>query len=316
LIISTFSVPEVKAGSENLPLTETQAIVVPGGRGDFDWMQVDSSRRRLLAAHTDKGTLEILDLKEDKLFATIPAGEVRGIAVGKKVYFVGDGKEHKLVFVDADSLKMTGEVNLPGEVDAIAYEPVTKQLYADHNDGDDVWIIDIPTKKLVQTINIGGEPEYIEYDSKTNKLYQNNKTKNTVDVIDPHTKKVIASWSTLPATSPHGLAVDPEANKLYTAGQNNLLVSIDLGSGKVVSQATIAPDVDQIVLDPVKKRVYCACTSFISVVDSSKPELKPLAGVPTNIHVHTLTLDPQTHAVWVSFKEKQQSFLQKFNFNQ
>jgi DNA-binding beta-propeller fold protein YncE len=137
-----------------------------------------------------------------------------------------------------------------------------------------------------------------------------------VDVIDPHTKKVIASWSTMPATSPHGLAVDPVANKLYTAGKNGLLVSIELDSGKVVSQTKIAPDVDQIVLDPVKKRIYCACTSFISVVDSSKPELKPLAGVPTNIHVHTLTLDPETHAVWVSFKEKQQSFLQKFNFNQ
>jgi DNA-binding beta-propeller fold protein YncE len=316
LAINISYVPGAKADRKILPLTQTEAIVVPGGRGDFDWMQVDAVRRRLLAAHTDKGTLEILDLKKEKMLATVPAGEVRGIAFGEKVYILGDGKEHKLVFVDADTLKMTGEVDLPGEVDAIAYEPITKQVYADHDDGVDVWVVDVPTKKLVQTINIGGAPEYIEYDSKTNRLYQNNKTKNTVEVIDPQSKKVVASWSTLPATGPHGLAVDSSANKLYTAGNNGFLVAIDLGSGKIVSRATIVPDVDQIVLDPLKKRVYCACASFISVVDSSHAELKRLADVPTNIHVHTLTLDPETHAVWVSFKEKQQSFLQKFNFNQ
>jgi DNA-binding beta-propeller fold protein YncE len=314
-IISNSFLSSAKAESK-LPLTATDAIVVPGGPAGFDWMTVDAGRHRLLAAHMGKGTLEVLDLKKDKLLASVETGEAQGVAVGEKVYFVGDAKEHKLVFVDADSLKISGEVNMPGEIDAVAYEPHTKQVYVDHDDGTDVWVVSVPTKKLVKTIQISGAPEFVEYDKKTDRLYQNNKTKNRVEVIDPHTNKVVASWSTMPATGPHGLAVDSAEKRLYSAGRNGMLVSIDLVSGKVLSQVAIAPGVDQIVLDPEKKRVYCACKSFISVVDSSTPVLKSLANVPAPAGAHTLTLDPATHAVWISFMDSKQSYLQKFNFNQ
>ena len=38
-------------------------------------------------------------------------------------YFVGDAGDWKVVVVDRETLKKTAEISVPGEVDAVAYEP-------------------------------------------------------------------------------------------------------------------------------------------------------------------------------------------------
>jgi DNA-binding beta-propeller fold protein YncE len=302
-----------EAETPKTSLIARQAILIPGGPGSFDWMTVDNKRRRLLAAHRDKGALEILDLDSNKLIASIKVGACQGVIAGDDSYFVGDQAEHKIVILNAKSLKVTDEIKVPGEIDAITYDPHNRRVYADHDDGTEVWVVDPRQHKVVATVRLSGVPEFIEYNEANDKLYQNIKTTNTLAVIDPKTNKIEASWSTTPAQNPHGLAIDSKRQRVFSAGSNGTLVATDMKNGKVKSDVQIGKKVDQIAFDPEKKRVYCACDSVISVVDASEEKLKLIENAQSHKGAHTLTVDCKTHAVWISYADESNSYLQRFD---
>lgn len=288
------------------------AIVLPGPAGKFDWMMVDAIRHRLLAAHRDANTAEILDLKTGKLIGSVKTGAAQGVAMDRNLYFFGDEKDQKVVIIDAKTLKLTKEIAVPGEVDAMAYDDVHHKLYVDHDNGKDVWVIDPSSAKMVATISIDGAPEFVEYDKLTNKVYQAIKTTNTVAVINPVTYKVEKSWSTLPAEKPHGLAIDSKSGRLFTAGSNGKLVVIDLKTGKVTGSVDIAKRVDQIAFDPGTHNICCACAGFVSVANEAPDgSLKAVKDIATHKGAHTLAIDPDTHAVWLSYTDEAHSYLQR-----
>jgi DNA-binding beta-propeller fold protein YncE len=288
-----------------------KVIKMPGGAGKFDWMMVDARTDCLLAGHKGVGTLDVLDLKNDKLKASLKVGECQGVAASDKYYFAGDAEEQKVVLIDAASLKTVGEIKVPGEIDAIAYDAKNDKLYADHDDGKDVWVIDVPSRKVMKTIDIGGVPEYLEVDGSGMLVFQNNKTGNTIDVINTKEHKIDARWSTAPAEKPHGLALDEKQKRIYTAGDNGFVVSIDLDTGKPVSSVSIPLGADQIAFDSELKRLYCACRQkdVITVVDCSGPSLRVLQNLPVAAGTHTLTVDPRRHTVWYSYANNTGSFL-------
>ena len=315
---ASFGAGDQKEASKEY-LKAQPAIVIPGGGGAFDWMLVDDKRRCLLAAHKGKGTLEVLDLTSGKLKGSPKVGECQGVAISEKdkLYFAGDAQESKVVILNADTLKIEGEIKVPGEIDAMAYDEKNAKLYVDHDDGDDVWVVDGHSKKIVSTIKVSGMPEYIDVDAKNNKIYQNLKTSNSVAVIDPSSMTIESTWSTEPAQRPHGLAIDEKQQRLYSAGGNGILVSIDLKTGKVISSVKIAPGADQISYDPEKQRLYCACGkkkegSTISIVDCAAEKLALLQNLTVSPGAHTLAVDPKTHSVWISYMNGTNSYLQCF----
>lgn len=175
-----------------------------------------------------------------------------------------------------------------------------------------VCVIDIKNKKLVSTITISGVPEFVAYDPTSDRIYQNIKTNDTLVVINPNTNKVEATWSTLPVTSPHGLAVDSKTGRVFFAGRNGKLAAIDMKTGKVTAQAEIAPGTDQITFDASSKTIYCASKGFISAVKETDSGFEGLGNVPTHERTHTLAVDSARHEVWASYADKEHSYLQKF----
>ena len=296
------------------PLTAQKPVLVPGGAGAWDWMTVDSAKRRLLATHKGTGTVALLSLTGKPTVTNLPVGAAQGIAVdtANNQYIAGDDTENKIVFVDRTTLKITGEVKVTGPVDDIELNPKNGLLYADHDDGTEVWVIDPKARKIVGTVTIGEGPEYIVYDAVTNRLYQNIKTNDTVQVIDPATNTVTATWATAPATGPHGLALDAKTGRLFAAGKNGKLAVLEIKTGKVLGSADIGPGVDQIAYDSQTKRLYCGCKGVISVLEATASGVRHIADVPQPAGAHTLAIDPVTHSVWVSYADKTNSYLQEF----
>ena len=66
------------------PLTGHEPIEIPNSRGSFDLLQVDVVKHRLLLAHTGNGTLDIIDLKTEKLLKQIKTGAVMDTASDAK----------------------------------------------------------------------------------------------------------------------------------------------------------------------------------------------------------------------------------------
>lgn len=118
-------------------------------------------------------------------------------------------------------------MSLPGPADALAYNPKNGLVYVCHDDGEDVWVVDPGAQKIVTAIKIPTNPEFVVYDPITDKVFQNIKSQPVMIVIDLGPNSVAAIWSTIPAESPHGLAVNPESHRLFSAGKNGKLVVLD-----------------------------------------------------------------------------------------
>jgi len=310
-VLSTLLTGGARA-DDAMPLVAEKPIVIPGVAAKFDYMNVDDEKRRLLAAHPGANSLAVIDLNTNKVIASLPLGTVQGIVVdaARDQYITGNSKDQKVVFVDRKTLKAIGEVATNGPCDDIVLDPKTSTVYADHDDGTDVWAIDAKTRKLIGSVTIPEAPEFVLYDAGTDRLYQNIKSDGTLQVIDPSTNKVTAVWRA--AEGPHGLAIDGAHNRVYSAGNRGKLVVFEMKTGKRLGEVQIAPGTDQIAYDPEMQRVYCASRGFISVVQATEDGAKLVANVPSPAGAHTVAVDPKTHSVWVSYADKEHSYVQEF----
>ena len=285
------------------PLLAKPAITIPRAPGSFDYLNVDLDRRYLLADHSGSRTLDVFKLDTGELLRQILVGMSRGVVVDAKdrKFFVSTN-DGILAVVDRDNLVLNDKVAMPGPGDALAFDPKNSTVYIDEGGGTRIFTVNAKTNKPGPVVTIPADPEFINYDSVTDKIYQNIVSTNSVVVVDPATNSVTATWSTLPATAPHGQAIDSQTGRVFAVGTNGILVALDIKTGALVAQAPVAPRVDQIVFDPGTMRVYCASgTGIVSVVQETTAGLTALGDVVVPEHAHTLTVDPKLHNVWIAY---------------
>jgi len=301
------------APAADAPLVVGDPIVVPDSKGSFDYLQVDEANRRLLANHTGNNTLDVFDLDSGKLIKHIATGRAQGVAVDRKAgkYFVSVSREKILAIIDSKTLEKTGEVKLAGPADAIALDPKNQCVYVGHDNATNLWVIHTKSEAIVATIPIPEGPEYVLYDASTDRVFQNIKSNDSLLVIDPATQTIKETWSTAPAKRPHGLALDEKVHRLFCAGQNGKLAVMDSTNGKVLATVDIAGGVDQIAFDAGNKRVYCASSGSVSVVEETADGAVSLGNVKTAPGAKTITVDPQTHAVWIAYADKEAAYVRK-----
>ena len=247
---------------------------------------------------------------------TVPIGAAQDVAIDNErgKYYVTVSDRSELTIVDRQTLKVVDSVPLPGAPDVCAYDSKNGLVYVDRGNGEDVWVVDPSARRIVATIKVPKSPEFILYDPASDRIYQNIKSKPVTLSIDPAMNSVIETWSTEPAESLHGLAVNPETHRLFSAGGNGKLSVLDSASGNVLSSAEIASGVDQIAFDPANNRVYCASgRSGLSVVEETADGVRLIGKIATPAGAHTLAVDPATHAVWIAYAKENQSFLCKLS---
>jgi DNA-binding beta-propeller fold protein YncE len=294
------------------PLVPEEPLLIPDSHGKFDFIEIDSSASRLLAAHPGNATLDVFDLGSGKLIKHVAAGVAQDAAIDAKTgkYYVSISAGKKLVAIDQGALEKTGETPLEGPADIVSFDPKNGLAYVGHDDAAEVWVVDVSASKIVGSIAIPEGPEGILYDAANDRVYINSKSGDVVVVVDPTSNKAIATWPVAPATKPHGSAIDGEGNRLFVVGANGKLVALDLKSGKVVGEADVASKVDQIAFDPGLKRVYCASgEGVMSVVDAADGRLKFLGNAPTHKGAHSVTVDPKTHSVWTVYADGDRCYL-------
>ncbi len=305
------------AASATAPLVAHRPIQISGASGRFDYMTVDRGMHRLFATHKGVKQLAVLDLRTQKVLPSVNVGTTQGVAVDARngTILLGGEDEQRIVVLNRSTLAVQEVISTPGPVDAIALDTRNGLLYGDHDDDTAIFVVSTSRKKLVKSIAIPSGPEFICYDSADNYIYQNIKRNNTVVKVSPTSGKIVSTWSSLPAQSPHGMAIDKSTGMLFTAGQNGIVVEINLKTGKRVSQASIAKGVDQIAFDAGLKRIYCACRGKISVVQETSRGLKSLGTVKAIETAHTLAVDPVTHAVWTTGFNAGGSYFQELTVN-
>ncbi len=305
LSLAALSLPAVSA-----PLVPQKPIRIPGGAGRFDYMMVDAAHHRLFATHKGVKKLAVLNLLTRKPLPSPSVGTTQGIQVdaAANAVLLGGEDEKRVLILNRRTLSIQAVVPVPGPVDAIALDTKNGLLYADHDDHAQIYVVDVHHDKLMHVYAIPGQPEYICYDAADNTIYQNVKSTNQLVAMNPKTGAITHKWSTLPATLPHGLAIDEKTGMAFSAGVNGKLVVFNLSTGKKIATVPIAAHVDQIIFDPGTKRVYCACRRAISVVQETASGAKLLGSAAVPANSHTLAVDPVTHSVWTTYYDKSGSY--------
>ena len=296
------------------PLVPQKPILIPDSKGSFDFLHVDPISRRLLAAHTGNNSLDIFSLDTGELIKHVHVGKAQGEAVdikGKK-YYVSISAERIMAIVDSKTLEKVGEVKLPGDADDMMFDEKNGLAYVDFDHGTNVWVIDPKQEKIVAKIPIGETPEAIIYDPTSNRIFQNVISDTSVYVIDPASNTVKERWPLAPAQRPHGLVIDSETQRLFSAGNNGKLVVLDAKTGKLITTVDIAKGTDEIAFDFGLKRIVCGCgNGIISVVQETPDGATLLGNVKTEGTGKTLAIDPRMHDVWTAYYDKTNCYLLK-----
>jgi glutamine cyclotransferase len=298
---------EVKA------LTPQAPIVVPGGAGKFDFMNVDNKDRLGFACQPGLSSLVVFNLDTETVKSVALGTECNGMSVdtkNQKVYAAGPGKT--LIQVDMTTWMKTASLALDGPGDSVIYDSKNSVVYVDNDDGTSLWMVDPTSMKISSTVTIKEAPEVMAFDANRGKIFQNIKTTNSVQVIDVTTKAVVAEYPLGDLTSPHGLAEDRRAGKLFSVGKNGKLVVLDADSGKILTTLDVTKNSDQIGYDTRLKRLYIPGSGVLQTVQVTDTGVSVIDSEPLPAGCHSITVDPKTHNVWVAYSDSSKSYLMKY----
>ncbi|WP_183560436.1 YncE family protein [Mucilaginibacter sp. SP1R1] len=310
-IISGFAVLVLLSLVPQLSKAQTYALdktISVKGDGGYDYLSIDKVNRRLYVSH---GTaVEVIDLNTEK-----PAGVIsdlkgiHGIAIDNKANkgFISDGKANAIVAFDLKTLKVIATITLKDAngPDAVIYDPYSDLIFTFNGESNNSSVVNPNTLKQVGSIALGGAPEFAVADGKGN-IFNNLEDKSSLNVIDSKTLKVIKNYPLAPCGGPTGLALDTKNQRLFTVCRENKGVSVvDATNGKVIATLPIGAGVDAVAYDPETKLIFCSCGDGTTTIikQQSANQYSVIQTLKTQDRARTLTLDTQTHKIYLSVAE-------------
>ena len=180
---------------------------------------------------------------------TFPGG-THGIAISTANGrgYTDDGKAGTAQSFDLATLKSVKTIKAEEDADGIAIDPKTGHVFVINGDSGIVTVIDPKTDAAVAKIDGGGKLEFGVAGDK-GKIYVNGADKKEIVRIDTLSNKVDAHWPIPMCTSPHGIAIDNAAHRLFSSCVNGVLVVVNTDSGAVVASAPIGKGTDGAAFD-------------------------------------------------------------------
>ncbi len=218
-----------------------------GGDGGWDYLEVDGKAHRLYLAHN--ATVNVLDTETGRQVGAITGlGSTHGVALDTegKYGYISDGKGNAIVIFDRHSLTTVATVPAGTNPDGIAYEPVTKTVWAFNGRSNDASVLDTRTQKIVATIKLPGKPEFPAADGK-GAMFANIEDKNELIKLDAKTLQLTATYPLTGCDSPSGLAMDQKGRRLFSVCDGKVMAITSADTGKVLATAPIGdgPDADR-----------------------------------------------------------------------
>lgn len=292
-----FSAHLLSAGSfqvvGNIPL---------GGENGWDYLAVDAPARRLYVSHATQ--VDVIDLNTEK-----PVGKVadtpgvHGIAVAPDLGrgFIAAGKANRVTIFDLKTLNVLGQVPTENNPNALVYDPVTKRVFVLNKASSSATVFEAATGKVVKTIPLEGILEFVVTDGKGT-IFFNVQDKAEMVKLDTRSMQVLQKWPLAPCEDAVGLAMDRKNGRLFTGCRNGVAVAVDANSGHVVSHVPIGKGIDAMAYDPELKLVFSSNgDGTLTIIHQDSPDqYTVLENAPTRRGARTMTLDPQTHRLYLS----------------
>ena len=259
------------------------SIPLPQVQGRIDHTSIDLMGHRLFSAAFGNNTLEIMDLKTDKL-----VDQIKSLDSPQNSYYVpsvnrlfvsseGDGT---VKIFDGTTFALQRTVQLSSDADNMRYDARRHHVLVDYGgekflngqvagrkglkDGA-VAVLDLDGNKVGE-IPTSGHPESLQLEQKGNRIFINSPDNHYVVVADLDTNKVLAHWSN-PVCENYPMALDEAHHRIFVFCRNGAayVSVIDTESGKQMTTIPATPKSmsDDMFYDPSKSRLY-----IISVIPS------------------------------------------------
>jgi YVTN family beta-propeller protein len=272
-----------------------------GGEGGWDYLTSDPAAHRLYVTHGAR--VEVLNSDSGKVVGAITGLKgTHGVALDDsgKYGYVSDGGANVVVVFDRSTLATVTSIPAGTNPDGIAFEPVTKTVWAFNGRSNNVTVIDTREQKAVATIPLSGKPEFPVADGK-GMVFDNIETKNEIVRIDAAAKKITATWPLTNCDSPSGLAIDKAGRRLFAVCDGGKMAVVDANTGKMLANPAIGEGPDAARYDAKQKLALSSNGGgTLTVVDAGKDGYPVLQTLETQRGARTMTLDETTGRIFLA----------------
>jgi DNA-binding beta-propeller fold protein YncE len=268
-----------------------------GAPDQWDYVVFDAARQRLLVAHSTEIT--VVDAKTLRIAGNATGLDgAHGIALAPDgLIYADSGHAGSVTAFDPGHLDPVATIPTAPNPDGMSYDPATHAVITVNGKSGSVSVIPIAgavTPGAVTTIPIGGRLEFASPDG-AGHLYVNHIDPPQIVRIDTRRRKVDATWNIPDCTSPHGLAVDPVARRVFASCLNARMMVLDADTGRVVATLPIGRGSDAVIFDPVRHRVFSPNgDGTLSIYTEQDADHFVGETVPTAKGARTGTVDPAT----------------------
>lgn len=233
----------VSDGSAEEPYKVLKTAKV-GGEGGFDYVNADSTGRRLYIARSGPGKrISVFDLDTLEPAGEIPDVGAHGVAIDPKTHH-GFASSKPVVMFDTATLKTIKTIDVQGNPDGLLFDPFNQRVYILSHAAPNATVINSKDGSVIGTIDLGGAPEEAATDGKGH-IYIDIEDKDNVAAVDAKTMQVTAHYPLGDGKTPAGLAFDVKNHVLFVECRNPAVsVIMNAQDGKIIASLPIGKGVD------------------------------------------------------------------------
>jgi len=312
LLIATFAliVPaqetrHLHAAQANPPLRLVATIPLPRVQGRIDHFGVDVKGRRLFMSALGNNTVEVFDLRANKVLHTIsglrhPQGVTYAPDSGK--IFVANADDGKVRIFDGASYRLISTVDFGSDADDTRYDAATRRVYVGYGEGG-IGVLDAATGRLLGEIKTPAHPEAFEVERGGAKIYINIPDAREIAVADWARRAIVERWPMNEYRENFPMALDAKDQRLFVMTREPAqFLALDASNGKVVAHLAAVGDSDDVWYDAAAKRIYATGgEGFISVIQQEDADhYRAIARIPTASGARTSFFSPELRRLYVA----------------
>lgn len=288
------------------PLKLVATVRLPQVNGRIDHLAVDVANQRLFIAALGNNTVEVVDLKQNRLVHTITGmAEPQGIAYVRdsNQAYVANGADGTVRVLDAKTWTAIRTVSFGDDADNLRIDSKSGHLWVGFGAGA-LGEFDLSGNKLGE-IKLGSHPESFRLESSSSRIYVNLPKSREIAVCDRATLQVLQRWSTGGPQSNYAMILNEMHHRLFVVARSPAsLIVVDTASGKVITTLRTIGDADDIFFDEKRKRLYIiGGEGGIAVIDQKDPDhYEERTRVPTVAGARTGLYSPELDRLYVAVR--------------
>ena len=275
----------------------------PGRSGAFDHGDVDPVTGLVFVAHSDFGTVDVVDPGTLEVAAAIegcPDGSGVLCAGTMRLVFAAARAAGKILLIDPDRLEIIREITVGPKPNGLAWDGGRGRLLVADVDPSDqaARLIDVSSSELITMTPLPGRPRWCVFDDRADRFLINIREPASLISLSGSSGAIAGSWP-ISLAGPHGLDLDRDGSRAFVACDGARVIVIDLASGEELSTITISGEPDAIWFNPRRQLLYVGIGNpgLLDVVDTERATL--VDSIPTEVGAKTSAFDVERQQLYV-----------------